>query len=298
MAKTNGKQYTLLITGGEEENIETIQRYFNPLKYSCYAEKNSVNAFAAALRILPDLIITDWLMPGVSGLDLLKKLRGNKITAPIPVVFMAGAADHPDCVQTAYNGRAAEIVQKPVVCEELTSRVSAILKVRRDQKKRLDRERDVFLQYKEYLQMDIELKAKELTDLTNQLAFTNGGTESAVSAPENSAEVNTEQLDKNEIDRQITMFKKDLFTLHWTSIENTFLENHGGFKTGLKARNPNLTEKDLKLSLLFRMNLSSKEISHMTLVSYEGIRKARTRLRKKLALESHVDLTEFLKGIG
>jgi DNA-binding response OmpR family regulator len=292
----DAKRYNILVIDDEQENTEIILRHLDPAVFRCTGENNSEKAFDIAFRTLPDLIIMDWQMPVVSGIDLLKKLRGNKTVGSIPVIIMSDIMTEHEQIRRASDVGAVDFIKKPVDLAELNTRVTLILAFRKEQKARLELEREIFLRHKEYLQSDIEQKAKELTDLTAHAAGNNGKSHNGHSKEGTGAKVNSLTFDPQEIDKHLTMFKKELFSLHWTSIEQKFLENHSKFKTGLMERNPRLTDNDMKLSLLYRMNLSNKEISQMTHVSYEGIRKARTRLRKKLSLESHIDLTEFLKN--
>ena len=59
-------------------------------------------------------------------------------------------------------------------------------------------------------------------------------------------------------------------------------------------RYPNLTQNDLKLCGLLRLNLSTKEIANYTSLSVRGVESARLRLRRKLGLTSDQNIVEFL----
>jgi len=80
----------------------------------------------------------------------------------------------------------------------------------------------------------------------------------------------------------------------WENFMNTFVEVHPDFLKELKLKFPELTPKECRLAALFKLNLSSKEIASILHISPDSVKKARTRFRKKLNLDSSVDLEEFL----
>ncbi len=80
----------------------------------------------------------------------------------------------------------------------------------------------------------------------------------------------------------------------WEHFMNTFVEVHPNFLKELKSNFPELTTKECRLAALFKLNLSTKEIASLLHISPDSVKKARTRFRKKLNLDSSVDLEEFL----
>jgi two-component system chemotaxis response regulator CheY len=69
-------------------------------------------ALAAMKRREPDLIITDWVMPGLTGLDLLRSLRGGGGATRIPVIVLSGHATS-DYVSQALGEGADSYIVKP-----------------------------------------------------------------------------------------------------------------------------------------------------------------------------------------
>ena len=67
------------------------------------------------------------------------------------------------------------------------------------------------------------------------------------------------------------------------AVQGTVQQVHKNFESDVKSRYPEVTSNDLRLMSLMRMNLSSKEIASLLNVSQEGVKKARYRLRKKMA---------------
>ena len=80
----------------------------------------------------------------------------------------------------------------------------------------------------------------------------------------------------------------------WKVFETNFNEVHEDFFKVLLEKYPKLSSKDLKLCSYLKMNLSSKEIAPLMGISVRGVEVHRYRLRKKMKLESDVNLTKFL----
>lgn len=80
----------------------------------------------------------------------------------------------------------------------------------------------------------------------------------------------------------------------WKVFETNFNEVHEDFFKDVLQKYPRLTSKDLKLCSYLKMNLSSKEIAPLMGISVRGVEVHRYRLRKKMGLDSDVNLTKFL----
>ncbi|HYG38266.1 MAG TPA: two-component regulator propeller domain-containing protein [Cytophagales bacterium] len=83
----------------------------------------------------------------------------------------------------------------------------------------------------------------------------------------------------------------------WTEFNLNFGLIHQGFAERLRIQFPELTNHDLRLCALYRIYISSRQISEVMGISLTTLKMARYRLRKKLNLCSEEDLSEFLKKI-
>jgi AraC family transcriptional regulator, chitin signaling transcriptional activator len=83
----------------------------------------------------------------------------------------------------------------------------------------------------------------------------------------------------------------------WKSFENNLLKSNEDFVKELSHRFQNLTSKDIKLSIYLKMNLSSKEIAPLMNISYRGVELHRYRLRKKMDLDSSINLNLFMNNL-
>ncbi len=74
-----------------------------------------------------DLAIVDWMMPGESGVELVRKLRNNEVYANLPILMLTARVDEEDIVKGLGAG-ADDYLTKPVAIKELLARVKALLR--------------------------------------------------------------------------------------------------------------------------------------------------------------------------
>ena len=99
--------------------------------------------------------------------------------------------------------------------------------------------------------------------------------------------------DKDIDDLLITLERNSNLT-NWKEFEKSFQEVRPGFYIRLNKLYPNLTPNEQKLCAFLSLNMSTKEISSITLQSIESIRKARYRLRKKIQIKDEQSLVSHL----
>ena len=75
----------------------------------------------------PDLIILDWMLPGLSGIELCRRLRTGKTARPIPIVILTARGEEQDRIRGLTVG-ADDYIVKPFSVPELLARVRAVLR--------------------------------------------------------------------------------------------------------------------------------------------------------------------------
>lgn len=78
-------------------------------------------------QALPDLILLDWMLPGMSGIDLARVLRSEERTRKIPIIMLTARSDERDKVLGLEIG-ADDYVTKPFSPRELMARIKAVLR--------------------------------------------------------------------------------------------------------------------------------------------------------------------------
>ena len=87
-------------------------------------------AEAALLRMeskLPDLAVIDWMLPGMDGVELAKRIRRDEVTEDLPVVMLTARGDESDKLKSFANG-VDDYITKPFSPRELLARVKALLR--------------------------------------------------------------------------------------------------------------------------------------------------------------------------
>ena len=117
----------ILVVEDEEAILELIslnlyQNNMNPIRAI-----NAVAADGILKNSLPDLILLDWMMPEVSGLDYLKKLRANINTKNLPVIMLTAKDQELNKLEGLDNG-ADDYITKPFSPRELISRIKTVLR--------------------------------------------------------------------------------------------------------------------------------------------------------------------------
>ncbi|MSQ66782.1 MAG: phosphate regulon transcriptional regulatory protein PhoB [Gammaproteobacteria bacterium] len=95
--------------------------------YTC-VEAADIEAAQKALNLRrPDLILLDWMLPGISGLDFARRLKRDPRTNEIPVIMLTARAEEPEKIKGLDSG-ADDYITKPFSTRELLARVRALLR--------------------------------------------------------------------------------------------------------------------------------------------------------------------------
>ena len=122
---------TLLIVDDDPDNLVVLSDAIAASGLDCKIVRapNGSIAFDLVKKRSIDLIITDWDMPVMDGLDLLRCLKKDPATQDIPVIMCTGVMMESKNLQAALAAGAADYVRKPVDSIELTARVRSMLEL-------------------------------------------------------------------------------------------------------------------------------------------------------------------------
>ena len=91
---------------------------------------NGDDALTALAEEVPDLAILDWMLPGVSGIEICRQIRARAETRDLPVIMITARGEEEDRVRGLDTG-ADDYMTKPLSMAELTARIKAVLRRRR-----------------------------------------------------------------------------------------------------------------------------------------------------------------------
>ncbi len=112
----------------DEESLATLLEYnFQKEGYDVSIAVDGEEALLLASERTPDLILLDWMMPKLSGVEVCRRLRKNKETRTTPIIMLTARGDETDRILGLDFG-ADDYVVKPFSTPELLARVRALLR--------------------------------------------------------------------------------------------------------------------------------------------------------------------------
>ena len=117
---------TILVVDDTKSELDMMANYLTKGGYNIITANNGEEAITLAQTKKPDLIVTDWMMPKMGGLDVCRKLKKNPETENIPVVACTAKDRDVDRMWAKKQGVKA-YVTKPCTQEELVSAVQEVL---------------------------------------------------------------------------------------------------------------------------------------------------------------------------
>ncbi len=119
----------ILIVDDEMMHLDAIMDIVEDAGCNCeiFTALNGKTALEIAQKEMPDLIISDWEMPEMNGIELIKHLKNKTKTIDIPIIMCTGIMTTSENLETALNVGAVDYVRKPVDKIELTARIKANL---------------------------------------------------------------------------------------------------------------------------------------------------------------------------
>jgi two-component system phosphate regulon response regulator PhoB len=123
---------TILVVEDEPAIQELIAFNLELAGHAALRAHNAEEALDLLRAALPDLVVLDWMLPGMSGIEFARRLRADKRTQGVPLIMLTARADERDKVQGLESG-ADDYLTKPFSPRELNARVKAVLRRRAPQ---------------------------------------------------------------------------------------------------------------------------------------------------------------------
>ena len=118
----------LILIVEDEQALVTLLRYnFEAAGYEVATALDGDEALLSVAERRPDLIVLDWMLPSISGLEVCRQLRRKAETRDVPVIMLTARGEEGDRVRGLDSG-ADDYVTKPFSPTELVARVRAVLR--------------------------------------------------------------------------------------------------------------------------------------------------------------------------
>ena len=121
------RRKTVLIVDDEAAIREMVSLALETAKFNVLEASDSQEGRAIIIDSQPDVVLLDWMMPGTTGLELLRRLRRDPLTEKIPVILLTAKTSE-DSKITGLDSGADDFISKPFSPKELVSRIRAVIR--------------------------------------------------------------------------------------------------------------------------------------------------------------------------
>ncbi|MDE2342429.1 MAG: phosphate regulon transcriptional regulator PhoB [Betaproteobacteria bacterium] len=123
---------SILVVEDESAIQELIALNLTQAGHEPLLAANAQEALEQVRESLPDLVLVDWMLPGLTGVDLVRRLRASERTQNIPIIMLTARAEEADKLMGLESG-ADDYITKPFSIRELNARIKAVLRRRAPQ---------------------------------------------------------------------------------------------------------------------------------------------------------------------
>lgn len=117
---------TILVADDDRDIRDLVTFKLQQAGHTVVAVEDGGQALAKAREIVPDLMVLDVMMPGLSGMDVTRQARADAALADVPIILLTAKAQEMD-VDAGFAIGADDYITKPFSPRELVTRVQAVL---------------------------------------------------------------------------------------------------------------------------------------------------------------------------
>lgn len=118
---------TVLVVDDEFAIRDMLRMALEIAEFRCLEASNIQDAYATIVDDRPDIILLDWMLPGGSGLELLRRLKRDDTFREVPVIMLTAKTAEDNVIQGLDVG-ADDYITKPFAPRELIARIKALLR--------------------------------------------------------------------------------------------------------------------------------------------------------------------------
>ena len=123
---------TVLVVEDEPSIQELIAASLRHSGYKVLRADSAEDAMLLVTEVLPDVVLLDWMLPGLSGIQYARRLRSEERTTGLPIIMLTARSDEHDKV-SGLDAGADDYLTKPFSPRELQARIKAVLRRRAPQ---------------------------------------------------------------------------------------------------------------------------------------------------------------------
>ncbi|MBU1369683.1 MAG: response regulator [Bacteroidetes bacterium] len=274
--------YKILIVDDVIDNLKAMSAIIeaNHPGYKIFQANSGESALNALKYVTPDIILSDWEMPDMTGIELIRQIKTDAATCHIPAIIVSGVMIRPQDLKTAIEAGAVDYIRKPINAVEMLSRMHAALTIT-EKHQQLIKEKESKILENILFANDVNAFLKKTIKKTDKLL--------------------------DELDPESTLFStaqeikqgihQKMQTSGWRKYTKAYNKLHPEFTKRLLRKHPDLTPGEIELCEMTRLGLSTKEVSDLLFITPQSLFVGRSRLRKKLNITSVQNLQTYLSSI-
>lgn len=120
----------MIVADDARQNLDVVTRILKYDGYTVYTARDGVEAVRLTFEEAPDVVVTDVMMPGLTGFEVCRQIKAGESTRLTPVVLLTGFDSHEDRLE-GINAGADDFLTKPVNASELRARVRSLVRLKR-----------------------------------------------------------------------------------------------------------------------------------------------------------------------
>ena len=317
--------YTILIADDTEENLKIITEYLEeaaqesqtkntiPFEYQILLAPNGEIAFKIAQKTAIDLLITDWEMPKMNGIELISAFQNTRRLRKIPIIMITGMFAEAENLKLALEKGAIDFISKPIARMELVARVRSAIrlqesfKIIEEQKNKelsakilhVQRQNEILVeinnQFSNFLKKIREANLEEKRRI-EEATYKNKKSNKSEKNNKNYITTNfSDYLD--ELQSIKKTLKKNIDTEHdWENFQLRMQQNHPEFVEKL-ALYQDLKPHELRFLTYLYIRMNDKEIAKILNINYQSVRAYKSRVKKKLGIEEGISLNDWIVSL-
>jgi DNA-binding response OmpR family regulator/DNA-binding CsgD family transcriptional regulator len=285
----------ILIIDDKKEYLQTAMKYIieDAIPYGLLCAPDGMKGVEIAKKELPDIIIMDWEMPGMDGIEATKCLKASKSTQDIPIIIATGIRISSKDLKKAFEAGASDFIRKPLEKIEFLARINSHLK-----------QVEYLRKIKNQSEIIDKTESKRLKEIISTLKSSNDENREIINFYENMLSVFSTKINNliGQDGQKTKELQPILSAIDLARTKSKFILNgrnvpDGNYVKSLLKVHSNLTPQEIQLCFFIKNDFQSKEIAELTFRETGSIKVLRSRLRKKLQLTDSQNLYAYLNSI-
>ncbi len=287
----NEKPARILVVDDDPTHFKVVLDNFQDDDFEIMYAPNGREGCNVAEKELPDLIIMDWEMPVMNGVEAITQLQSKSSTKDVPVVMATGVMTESKDLKEAMEIGAIDFIRKPFDKLELVARVKTSLRLSDSYQLIKKQNKDISsLMEQEMALKDRELLLETMHRLENSNFINRLG--------ESLANIEKQCKDQNSVQDIIKLTKEINSHLrtesNWENFTIHFKKVHPNFFRNLMEKYPDITPNEQRLCAYVKIGLNNKEVAQLLGVTVGTTKTNLNRLKKRLSLQINESLRDFI----